>query len=78
MPFNNHVRFFRVYPDIESSSSIIEFLKANPVKKNDLISAFTGYCKIVKNKLVVKRSEWGQIWETKIDLSDIKEEKRRF
>ena len=75
-PFNNHIRFFRVYPDIESSSSIIEFLKANPVKKNALISVFTAYCEIVKNKLVVKRSEWGQIWETKIDLSNIKIDKR--
>ena len=77
-PFNNHVRFFRVYPEILGSNSIIEFMKGNPNKENDLISAFTGYCEIVKNKLVVKRSEWGQIWETKIDLSDIKEEKRRL
>ena len=75
-PFNNHIRFFRVYSDIKLSSSIIEFLKADPVKKNALISVFTAYCKIVKNKLVVKRSEWGQIWETKIDLSDIKIDKR--
>ena len=77
-PINNHVRFFRVYPEILESNSIIEFMKGNPDKKNDLISVFTGYCKIVKNKLVVKRSDWGQIWETKIDLSNIKEEKRRF
>ena len=73
-PFNNHVRFFRVYPEIIGSNSIIEFLEGNPDKKNDLISVFTAYCKIVKNKLVVKRSEWGQIWETKINLSDITED----
>ena len=73
-PFNNHVRFFRVYPEIVKSNSIIEFMRGNPDKKNELISVFTGYCEIVKNKLVVKRSEWGQIWETKIDLSDITEE----
>ena len=78
VPFKNHVRFFRVYPEIIRSNSIIEFLEGNPDKKDDLISVFTCYCKIVKNKLVVKRSEWGQIWETKIDLSDIKEEKRRL
>ena len=76
VPFNNHVRFFRVYPEIIKSNSIIEFMKGNPDKKNDLISVFTAYCKIAKNKLVVKRSEWGQIWETKIDLSDIKLDKR--
>jgi len=73
-PFNNHIRFFRVYPEILESHSIIEFMRGNPKKKNELISVFTGYCEIVKNKLVVKRSDWGQIWETKIDLSDITEE----
>ena len=73
-PFNNHVRFFRVYPEIVKSNSIIEFMKGNPDKKNELISVFTGYCEIVKNKLVVKRSEWGQIWKTEINLSDIKED----
>ena len=74
VPFKNHVRFFRVYPEILESNSIIEFMKGNPKNKYELISAFTAYCKIVKNKLVVKRSEWGQIWETKIDLSDITED----
>ena len=49
-------------------------MKGNPNKENDLISAFTGYCEIVKNKLVVKRSEWGQIWKTEINLSDITED----
>ena len=76
VPFKNHVRFFRVYPEIVKSNSIIEFMKGNPQKKDELISAFTGYCKIVKNKLVVKRSEWGQIWETEINLSDIKIDKK--
>ena len=76
VPFKNHVRFFRVYPEIVKSNSIIEFMGGNPNKKDELISAFTAYCKIVKNKLVVKRSEWGQIWETKINLSDIKVDKR--
>ena len=75
-PFNNHVRFFRVYPEIVKSNSIIEFMEGNPDKKNALIAVFTAYCKIVKNKLVVKRSEWGQIWETEINLSDIKIDKR--
>ena len=75
-PFNNHIRFFRVDPKNVKSNSIIEFMEGNPDKKNDLISVFTAYCKIIKNKLVVKRSEWGQIWETKIDLSNIKIDKR--
>ena len=77
-PFNNHIRFFRVYPEIVKSNSIIEFMRGNPDKKNELISVFTAYCEIVKNKLVVKRSDWGQTWETKIDLSDIKVDKRMF
>ena len=78
VPFKNHVRFFRVYPEIFESNSIIEFMKGNPNKKNELISVFTAYCEIVKNKLVVKRSEWGQIWETEIDLSNIKVDKKNF
>lgn len=72
-PYNNHVRFFNVNPDIRNSRAIIEFLKGNDKDPDgDFIVSFQADCKIDDNNLKCIRSCYGQKWETSIDISAIK------
>jgi hypothetical protein len=71
-PFNNHIRFYKVWPNIPNSRPIIEFLKGNDKDPDgDFILVFTADCEIRNDNLLVKHSNFGQIWETSIPLSSI-------
>jgi hypothetical protein len=75
-PYNNHVRFFNVHPNIPKSRAIIEFLKGNDKDPDgDFIVSFQADCKIDGNKLKCVKSDYGQKWETSIDISTIKVDK---
>jgi len=75
-PYNNHVRFLRVCPNIPKSSAIIEFLKGNDKDpEGDFLIAFTAECKIEGSILKCIRSDYGHKWETSIDIAMIKFDK---
>ena len=72
-PFNNHVRFNRVWPHIIGSRTRIEFLIGNDKDPDgDFILEFIADCEIESDRLIVKRSDFGRIWETSIPISNIK------
>lgn len=72
-PYNNNVRFFNVHPDIQNSRAIVEFLKGNDKDPDsDFIVDFQADCKIDGNKLKCIRSDYGQKWETLIDINTVK------
>lgn len=74
-PYNNHVRFYKVWPNIPNSRPLIEFLKGNDKDPDgDFLLVFTADCEIKNDNLLVKRSDFGQKWETSIPLSSIKED----
>ena len=71
-PFNNHIRFYKVYPNIPNSRPIVEFLKGNDKDPDgDLVLVFNADCEILNNNLSVKHSDFGQTWKTSIPLSKI-------
>lgn len=75
-PYNNHVRFFKVHPNIPNSRVIIEFLSGNDKDPDgDFLISFQADCKIADNNLKIIRSDYGQKWETSIDISKIKVDK---
>lgn len=71
-PFNNHIRFYNVWPNIPNSRPIVEFLKGDATNEEKFVLEFTADCEIKSGNLIVKRSDFGQIWETSIPLSNIK------
>lgn len=72
-PYNNHVRFFKVHPNIPNSRAIIEFLKGNDKDPDgDFIVSFQADCEIDGDQLKCIRSDFGQKWETVIDVDMIK------
>ena len=74
-PFNNHIRFYNACPNIPNSRPIIEFLKGNDKDPDgDFILVFTADCEVKNDNLLVKYSNFGQIWETSIPLSSIEED----
>ena len=74
-PFNNHVRFYSVWPKIPGSRPLIEFIKGNDKDPDgDLILIFTADCEIIDDNLIVRHSDFGLIWETSIPLSRIIED----
>lgn len=71
-PFNNHIRFYKVWPNIQNSRPIVEFLKGNDKDPDgDFLVVFTADCEIKNDNLLVKHSNFGQTWETSIPLSSI-------
>lgn len=75
-PYNNHVRFFKVHPNIRNSGVIVQFLKGNDKDPGgDFIISFQAECKIEGSKLKCIRSDYGLKWETVIDLDMIKPDK---
>ena len=75
-PYNNHVRFFNVHPNIPKSRAIIEFLKGNDNDpEGDFLIDFTADCKIEGSILKCIRSDYGHKWETSIDIEMIKVDK---
>ena len=75
-PYNNHVRFFNVHPNIPNSRAIIEFLKGNDKDPDgDFLVSFHADCKIDSDKLQCIRSDYGHKWETSIDINTIKVDK---
>jgi hypothetical protein len=74
-PFNNHIRFYNVWPNIPNSRAIVEFLKGNGKYPNgDFLLVFTAECEIENDNLMVKRSNFGQTWQTSIPLSSIEKD----
>lgn len=71
-PFNNHVRFSKLYPNIEQSRKYIEFLKADPNSNTGLICDFVADFKWDGDSIVVERSDYGQHWITSILIERIK------
>jgi hypothetical protein len=68
-PFNNHVKFSKLYPNIEKSRKYITFLKPNP--GTDLITDFVADFRWDGDNIIVERSDCGQYWRASIPIEKI-------
>lgn len=72
-PFNNYVKFSKLYPNQENSRKYITFLKVDPDPDSDnLIPDFVADFKWDGDSIVVERGDYGQYWRTSILIDNIK------